>query len=275
MKRILVPIDNTRISKRAVVYAAGLAERLNAQVILLSVINASSTPNTLKNWRKLEEQLVSKEQEEVSRMIREVKTETGTSARLSYKYVLGYPVEEMVEQFVRDNGIDLIVMGTGGARGMKKIAVGTHTASVIDHSSVPVVAVPKNAPMTRIRKIVFATDMSYLDKEIKTIARFAKLFEAGVEVLYVTGENQRKRSRKELESILVRMARYPSIRFNTITGSDVAKGLHTFVTRNKADILAMFTHKLDLFEKLFGRSITRKLAFDSAVPLLAFNRTNT
>jgi hypothetical protein len=38
-------------------------------------------------------------------------------------------------------------------------------------------------------------------------------------------------------------------------------------------MLAMFTHKLDFYEKLFGRSVTRQLAFHSSVPLLTFNKT--
>jgi hypothetical protein len=36
----------------------------------------------------------------------------------------------------------------------------------------------------------------------------------------------------------------------------------------------LFTHKLDFYEKLFGKSVTRQLAFHSTVPILTFNKTN-
>lgn len=274
MKKILVPIDNSRISKSAALYAIGLAEKVKAQIILLSVINASETQNTLLNWRKLLDQMIEKEDQDVSRMIQEIKAETRTTVKITHRYVLGFPVEEMVARFAGDNGINLIVMGTNGATGLKKI-LGTNTASVIDSSPVPVIAVPRDVEAPKIKKIVYATDMAHLDEEIKTVAQFAKTFDAGIEILYVTGENTKKRSRKELEAILIRMAKYKKIRFNTIEGEDVAKGVGAFVMKHKADLLAMFTHKLDTFEKLFGKSITRKLAFHASVPLLAINKTNS
>jgi hypothetical protein len=37
-------------------------------------------------------------------------------------------------------------------------------------------------------------------------------------------------------------------------------------------LLTTFTHELSLYEKLFGLSITRKLAYLAHVPLLAFKR---
>lgn len=274
MKKILVPVDNSMISKAAVLYAVGLAETVGAQVILLSVINASSSPNTLIKWRRLEEKMVVAEQEDVSRMISGVREETGTAVKIASSHVLGFPIEGMIDPFVRENSVDLVVMGTSGAKGVRKLMVGTHTASLIDHSNVPVVVIPRGAVFQKIRKIVYATDMAHLDNEIRTVTRFARRFDAAIEILYVTPEDHRRRNRKELEAILVRMTKYPKIRFNAIGNSDVTKGVNAFVTKQKAEVLAMFTHKLDFFEKLSGKSTTRKLAFRSQVPLLAFNKTN-
>jgi nucleotide-binding universal stress UspA family protein len=275
MKKILVPIDNTRISKIGALYAARLASKIKAELILLAVINASSSPRTLKNWKKLEEQMVRKEKEDVKKMIEEIKEEVGKPVRISFKHVLGFPVEEMVNKFVRENKVDLVVMATGGARGLKKVLGATNTASVIDHTTVPVVAVPRDAAMPDIRKIVYATDMVHLDDEIKLVANFAKLFDATIEILYVASKDQSKRDRQNLQSILIRMAKYSKIHFNAIKDADIANGLNAFVSKNKADVLATFTHKLDFFEKLFDKSITRRLAFESKIPLLAFNKSNS
>jgi nucleotide-binding universal stress UspA family protein len=273
--KILVPITNSKISKAGALYAANLASSLKADLFLLSVINASSTPNTLANWRKLEQQMVKNEKESIAGMIRQIKDETGTKVKISHKCVLGFPVEDMVDRFVRENCVDFVVMGTGGAQSLRKAIAGTNTASVIDHSTVPVLAVPKDATSQKIKKIVYATDMAHLDEEIKTVARFAKLFDAGIDILYVTGEGQKKRNRSELDSILIRMAQYPKIHINTIGENNIANGINSFVMKHKADLLAMFTHKLDFFEKVFGKSLTRKMALHSRIPLLAFNKTNS
>lgn len=274
MKKILVPIDTSKVSKGAVIYAANLATTLGGEIILLSVINASSTSSTLINWRILEEKLVRRDRENVTKMLEEIREEIGSGMRITHRQALGFPVHEMINSFVIENKIDLVVMGTGGASGLKKLLTGTNTASVIDTSRVPVIAVPKTTKPKPIRKIIYATDMSHLDEEIKTIARFAKPFDADVEVVHLAGEGHRKRNRTELERILVRMARYRKIHLSVTRGVDIAGSLRALASKHKADLIVMFTHELDFFEKLFGKGNTRQVAFDSTVPLLAFNRTN-
>jgi len=275
MKKILVPIDNSKISKAAVVYAINLAKRMGAEIILLSVINATSTSSTLISWRIIEQQMVKKEQEEVAKLLAEIQEASQAEVRITHHHVLGFPVHEMINNFVNENNIDLVVMGTSGAKGLKKVLSGTNTASVIDTSSVPVITVPKTKTPAGIKKIVYATDMSHLDQEIKIIARFAESFDAEIEVVHLAGEGSGKRNRSHLEGILARMAEYPRIHFSVTKGVDVAKGLRSFSSKHKADMIVMFTHELDFFEKLFGKGKTRQVAFNSTVPLLAFNRTNS
>jgi nucleotide-binding universal stress UspA family protein len=275
MKKILVPIDNSKVSKSAVAYAINLAKSFGCEIILLSVINAGSNSGTLISWRILEEELVRNDRQDVTKMLQELRAETGSSLKITHKQALGFPVHEIINRFVVENGIDLIVMGTSGAKGLKKLLAGTNTASVIDTSSVPVIAVPKTAKPKNIRRIVYATDMSHLDDEIKTIARFAKPLDADIEVVHLSGESHRSRNRSELQTILVRMAKYRKIHLNVTGGVDIAKGLRALASKHKADLIIMFTHELDFFEKLFGRGHTRQVAYDSAVPLMAFNRKNS
>jgi len=275
MKKILVPVDNSKVSKTAVLYAVNLAAILGGEIVLLSVINATSTSSTLSSWRLLEEQLVNEDREGVEKMLREVYKATGTSTKITHKHVLGFSVPEMIDRFVLDNKIDLVVMGTSGAKGLKKVLGGTNTAAVIDECSVPVITVPTATLAKRIRRIVYATDMTHLDEEIKLIANFARPFDAAIEVVHMTENGTRKRNRGELESILIRMAKYPRIHLNITKNIGIAKGLRAFASKHKADMIVMFTHELDFFEKLFGKGRTRQVAFESTIPLLAFNRTTT
>ena len=275
MKKILVPVDTSKVSKAAVIYAISLAETLGGEIILLSVINASSTSSALVSWRMIEQQMVSKEQEDVAKMLREIYEATGTTRKITHKHVLGFPVHEVINMFVAENKIDLVVMGTSGAHGLKKVLAGSNTASVIDTCSVPVVTVPITTSPKRIKKIVYATDMTRLDKEIKTIAGFARPFGADIEIVHLTPEGQKKRNRTELEQILIRMAKYPKIHLSVTKGVDIAKSLRVFAAKHKADMIVMFTHELAFFEKLLGKGNTRLVAFESTVPLLAFNRTNS
>ena len=89
----------------------------------------------------------------------------------------------------------------------------------------------------------------------------------------VTGDSEKKNI-KELEKELIKIARYPEIHVYVSMGDNIAEEVETFVDKQKANLLVMCTHKLEFYEKLFGRSVTRQLAFHELVPLLTFNKTN-
>lgn len=79
---------------------------------------------------------------------------------------------------------------------------------------------------------------------------------------------------KQIKSDLVKKMKYEKISFHLSKNDAVPEAIDNFMVDRKADILIMFTHKLSFFEKLFSRSVTRKLAFHSYIPMLTFNKDN-
>ncbi|MEQ9412841.1 MAG: hypothetical protein RIF39_03370, partial [Cyclobacteriaceae bacterium] len=53
---------------------------------------------------------------------------------------------------------------------------------------------------------------------------------------------------------------------------DVPLAIDKYLKGKKGDVLTTFTHELNLFEKIFARSVTRKLAYQGTIPLLTFKR---
>lgn len=271
---ILTPTDFSKLSKVAVLYSMRIAKKLKADIILLAVINMNSYGRTSIRWSKLEDEMISIANEEAEQFIKEVKEEAKSNVKISYQFVTGFPVEERIEDFVKQNDIDMIVMGTKGASGLKKVVIGSNAAAVIDNSSVPVIAVPGETTFKVIRKIVYASDMVNLSEEIKTIAMFASLFKASIHVLHVIPKDSAKKiDVKKTVASLVKQTKYPDISLHISKSDHISEEVDAFVINQKADLLAMFTHKLDFYEKLFGRSVTRHLAFHVHVPLLTFNKT--
>ncbi len=271
--KILVPTDFSNLSKVAAIYAVELAKAMKAKVILLSVISLETTSSTLLNWRKLEQAMVGLAQEEGDQLIREIKKQVKGDYSLSFKYMQGYPVESIIGKFAKANKINLIVMGTRGASGLKKVLLGSNAAAVINSSSIPVLSVPGDAVFRPVKDIVYATDIAHLKDEIKTMVKFAKPFDAAIHVLHVVPKKFAKPIDMHSASEgLVNASGYKKINFTVSRQDLVAGGVEEFVTKTKPEILAMFTHKVDLYEKLFGKSVTRHLAFHNKVPLLTFNK---
>jgi nucleotide-binding universal stress UspA family protein len=163
-------------------------------------------------------------------------------------------------------------MGTKGATGVKKALLGSNAVAVIDNSSVPVLVVPGDAMFRGVNRIVYATDMEDLDKQIKTIVPYAKLFNAEISVLHVVPT--RETAVIDVEQILSQLtntSRYEAISFHVLKNDHIADAVEKF-SKEYGDLLALFTHKLVLYEKLMGKSVTQQLAFHAKLPLLSFNR---
>jgi nucleotide-binding universal stress UspA family protein len=272
--KILVPTDFSAPSRVAVLYAARAAKKLKAEVILLAVIGVNSSAASSMKWNKLQEELVRTAEQDAAELIEEIRGQVMGKLQITYSYITGYPVEGMIESFAVKNGVDVIVMGTKGATGLKKVVMGSNAAAVINRSSKPVIVVPGETAFTQIKKIVYASDMANIDKEIKMLAVLAGAFGAAVRVLHVIPfGSEKKMDIKETTANLIKHANYPKISFHVSRNDDIPEEVDTFVADQKADMLAMFTHRLDFYEKLFGKGVTRQLAFHSRVPLLTFNKT--
>ena len=270
---ILVPTDFSKLSKVAVLYAVQIAKKLKADIILLAVINAESSSRALPKWKRLEEEMVIMAKDDAEQMISEIKKGIKGKIEISYRYILGFPVEDMIETFVTDNGVDMIVMGTKGATGLKKVVMGSNAAAVIDNSSVPVIAIPENAEFKTISKIAYASDLFNLHEEIKTVTLFARLFDATVQVLHILPADSAKKIDKTMETDLIKISKYQKIAYHVLRNDSIVDALNTYIIDEPVDMLAMFTHKLDFYEKLFGKSVTRQLTFRAQVPLITFNKT--
>jgi len=281
MKKVVVLTDFSKLSKVAISYAIGFSKTIDAKIILVSVINAESSAKSLSNWKKIEGQMIKAAKADADLLLNELRKEAGTT-EISYEPIFGFPLADTIEKFVLKNKIDFIVMGTKGASGLRKALIGSNAAAVIDKSSIPVLVIPGKAQFNGIKKIVYASDIRNLPKEMKAVAKFAKYFDASIDVLHVVQgqsntemeELKRNLARISKEEQLIQTAKYPKIHFHVLNSKSIPAAVDKFVNDQNTDLLAMFTHRLDFYEKLFDKSITRQLAFYSKVPMLTFNKSN-
>ena len=68
--------------------------------------------------------------------------------------------------------------------------------------------------------------------------------------------------------------KYPKITFHVSINDDITEGIDEYVAKIKADMVSMFTHDLTFYEKLFGKSVTRQMAFHTWIPMLTFKKQN-
>jgi nucleotide-binding universal stress UspA family protein len=149
-KRILVPLDNSKYSERALVEAIPIAKKFDSKLYLLSAIDASPIePSSISllaikagRTSKTTQQMASSAYETAHFILERKSYECKKAGvNVEYKVVTGHAPESILE-FAAKNDIDLIVMGSQGLGGIKKIKVlGSVSRKVSENAQCPVMLV--------------------------------------------------------------------------------------------------------------------------------------
>lgn len=270
--KILIPTDFSNNAGHALNYAALLGQVMNADLILLHVYTPPVTRGNVAY------PLVN---EEIGRMMNEATEKLLTiSSALSENYGIscehrvrmGSPVGEIVNE-AENSHVDLIVMGTLGASGLAKMVFGSNTASVMERATCPVLVVPADSALVLPVKIVFATD--YDDNDIHTmkqLVNITKRLKAEFTLLHVSKDNVRS-DHDLIEHFSKAVAEEVNIDqpyYYVMHHENTQKGIEHFVDSVGADLLAVSMRKRGIFEKLFGSSLSKKMAYQARLPLLVF-----
>jgi nucleotide-binding universal stress UspA family protein len=269
--KILIPTDFSKLSKVAVKYAVKISKKLNAELVLLHVVYIDFPPRNAAAVRAkdIEDTLVDNATQDCIQLIDEIKKENNRKIRISYKIIKGYPVEDVIGNFAQHNDISLIIMGTKGASGLKKILMGSNATAVINHSDIPVISVPEFARFNNLKNIVYATDMTNLNSEMKVLIPLAKLFDARIHISHIlSSKTKMEADTKKALSDAIKKLKYSKITLHISIHKEITEGIDECIADTKADMLAMFTHNLTFYERFFGKSVTRKMVFQSWIPLL-------
>jgi nucleotide-binding universal stress UspA family protein len=268
---ILVPTDFSDLSKVAVQYAVKAANKLNGSLTLLHFFNmVEPTRNSMKEkYEALEKELVKYAKEDFATIIQSVDKFNKTGNPIAAKVEKGPSFSDTIRKVVRKQKTDLIIMGTKGASGLQKFVLGSNAASIIEACPVPVLVVPEDAKFSSVKNMVYATDLTTIDQDLKALVPFARLFGATLHIVHVLGTGKMEAAKEQIAKAWQK-ADYKKITVAIQPGKDVAKVVESYVETVEADMVALFTTQKSFYDKLFDRSITRRMTFQTHTPLLAF-----
>lgn len=167
-KHILVPTDFTKVADCAMNHAARLAERMEADVYLLHIVDKSSEVEEARTKLKME-----------------VERARRWSTRIQVLPLVRVgSVYEDIGTAAAEVGASLIIMGTHGMRGMQFIT-GSRALRVITNSTVPFVVVQeRNIKEEGYRDIVVPLDLQKETRQkVALVADMAKYFNSKVHVI--------------------------------------------------------------------------------------------
>jgi len=134
---ILVPTDGSPAADSAIEHAVNVAERYDATIHALYVVDDSAYATLDAASETVVEALESEGEEAVGRIATAARNAgidavTTVTTGVAYRTILDH---------VANDGIDLVAMGTHGRRGLDRYLLGSVTERVVRTSDVPVLAV--------------------------------------------------------------------------------------------------------------------------------------
>jgi nucleotide-binding universal stress UspA family protein len=194
-RRILVPIDFSDNSIRALNYAMIWAKKLNCELVLLHIdeslsLMSSFTKIFFGKGSKAPKLRVNPTES----LIKLCKTiEENESIKAEPVYSKGVIWERIIEKS-QLHDVDLIVMGTHGAKGIENFLAGSNTYSVVDNSKIPVISTLGDAEFQKeIKNILLPIDHSKETRQKVDEAIFvAQLFGSDITVMGCTISDDEK-----------------------------------------------------------------------------------
>ena len=133
LKKILCPVDFSDFCHAANEYASLLAESSGAEIVYLHV----ALPDvTFSSYAYVDLQ---SEAEQDRKRLEEIKP-TVSGIKASYEVEFGSPSSTIVE-FAQEHNVDMIVMGTHGRSGWRRVTMGSVAEAVVRNASCPVLAI--------------------------------------------------------------------------------------------------------------------------------------
>jgi universal stress protein A len=141
LRRILVPIDFSDHSKKALQYAIPFAEQFKTSIDLLYVVEPAIYPADFSfgqvGFPAVEDELRQRGAEELEGLI---KREIGARVKARSSVRTGKAAYE-IEQYAREESIDLIIIATHGHSGVEHVLFGSTAEKVVRHAPCPVLVV--------------------------------------------------------------------------------------------------------------------------------------
>ncbi|RMA72723.1 universal stress protein [Flavobacterium weaverense] len=273
MKKILFPTDFSDTATNAFVHALEFAKKVNAEIILLHTFDLPPVNDQYfpQNYGQIYESIELSQFEMFKREIpklRAIAEERNLDKiKMSHRLMVGDLLPN-IKDAIKEDDIDFVIMGTAGVAGWEAFFVGTNTGSVITGIDIPMLCVPVKAEFKKIDIIGFTTRFRHKDKKaLKMVLKIAKKTKAKVKCLYVRTSDSDV-TKETIDRWEKEFAEDP-IDFYVVENDDVQEVIVDFVMYKEVDMLAMLTYKRGFFERIFNPSLTKKIAINNEIPILA------
>ena len=272
IKNVLVPIDFSENSFKALEYAIEIAKKTNATVHIVHAYRLikPENPEYHSEGATLKKELESS----LNLKFRDVEFEYLVSHPIEYELILevGFAVD-VIQNMIVDKKIDMVVMGARGKRKQEEI-FGSTTWSVIKSTSCPVLAVPREANLKSIKNIILANENQNFDDtaSFDVVKEIAHSFHTDLVILRCQSDKEisgQKEASEDLNKNLFEDLKVDSL---FCSHKKFVKEIKKQLDQANSDLLVFMPRQNVFLESYFRRGNLRDIVIDTKIPLLMIHK---
>lgn len=279
MKTILVPCDFSKQAVNAFRFALDIARQSGGEVHLthvieLPVMHDSVLMPVMSFEEVLLKELKDKSQLEYAKLIKKY---ADPKDKIKTATQFGAPAR-MILNYIEENKIDLVLMGTKGASGVKEYVIGSNAEKVVRNSPVPVIAVKNYPKLSTIKDIVLPNTLHTEIQEdlLMKVKAMQNFFKANLHIVWINTPSNFARditTNKRLEDFAKRFLfkNYTIHVFNDLYEED---GIINFAHSIKADMIAMGTHGRKGLAHVLSGSVAEDVVNHIDIPIWTYTMRN-
>lgn len=166
----------------------------------------------------------------------------------------------------------LIVMGSSGM-GRKSIFAGSVARRIMDHTTIPVIAVPELEKLPGISSVTYMTNFDPSDPLVITeIDSIFSPLSIQIQCVHISSGKNEVIARENLDNLTNKdlpVRPGTSLSYHVITGDNAQETLEAFIEDNQTDLIAFIPHKRNIFKNFNRQNLRKEDLFLTRTPIMA------
>lgn len=272
MKKILVPTDFSTQAENALKVAVQLAKKHNCEIYLLHILEVPlQKVDPLSSFNELPEAMFFMKL--AHKKFKELKATEYLKGITIHEHVEFHEIFKGVFHACKKQHIDLVVMGSNGATGLKEMLIGSNTEKVVRTSETPVLVIKTEHQTFKTNHFVFASDFKKESKiPFEKAIALAHIFGSKMHLLMVNTPNNFITTNEAENRIqhFIKGIEIPNYSLNIYNDVTIETGIRNFSQSINADLIGMSTHGRQGISHFFNGSVSEDLVNHTKRPMITF-----
>jgi nucleotide-binding universal stress UspA family protein len=273
--RIMVPVDFSPVSYKALEFLGFLMERMPIDTHLVHVVQVNTA-----EWAGTSEASESIDREELRQLEQRAELQfDALKEKLTFPFsceILHGGLTTSLAKYANQQQVDLVIMGTEGADGWYEKISGSEAQHVVRYTQVPVITIHQGASITPIHHILWVADFEaekQPEASVQTIKKLQQLFGAQLHLLQILEKEDEPRAQaiKENMRYFAQELQLENYELHLRRDYKVPAGVRNFNRETEMDLVVIGTHARKGFSHLFYGSIAETLVNHCIRPLLTYH----